>query len=570
MNEVDSQGRCLNHPFVQISRRSRQGDWKVLLDSCPLCAIDRECTEECNVDDNNAKTEKCSPAELEANGYVKPRSRSVPKVKFAADNVSQEMNPYVISLPTSQPYPLNFSDSSIKNHGNSVSFASNSGSIPRCSALKQPKYKVCQAKMKQNLEAVENVTTMSMDLDMDEEDDNDKGWEQIFHPPYLHLQLSKVESKREDQDPRAPVKNEYISMDLGRNKSTKGRKPSNKRPQIRNSLLHISPKIRPDPEEFPCIVGSCHQAMPRIPSTPTSPIYNAGPSTTITTPTIFDDEVSALSFAESAKCQSLPSRSHSNTQQQNPTAAVEAEVLTNKKQETSSADCINTNNFDSKGRCSNHPQIRLRKKKLFGRGWKVLMNACPDCCVEELRRLSMRRSLEYRGDGSVHSAPLPVRENSNKSIETASLTASNTSSISDRSTSKDSRTEFINMEQSTSSSKKRDKEVILVRQMRWLDENGISGLYTGEVDAQFNPHGSGVFDYNEGTVTRGKWKHGIYRPKRGPRSNSRSSRSSTSRRSRSQSKTRVSGSGRSRSSSRSSSVTRTRSRSMSVQPSSFQ
>ena len=51
---------------------------------------------------------------------------------------------------------------------------------------------------------------------------------------------------------------------------------------------------------------------------------------------------------------------------------------------------VDTNEFDPKtGRCIHHPHVRLRKKKLFGKGWKVLMSACPDCCVGELRRIRL-------------------------------------------------------------------------------------------------------------------------------------------------------------------------------------
>jgi len=64
---------------------------------------------------------------------------------------------------------------------------------------------------------------------------------------------------------------------------------------------------------------------------------------------------------------------------------------------------VNTNNYDKKGRCVVHPHIRLRKKKLLNRlclgssskdnpdggGWKILMSACPDCCVDELRRIRL-------------------------------------------------------------------------------------------------------------------------------------------------------------------------------------
>ena len=45
---------------------------------------------------------------------------------------------------------------------------------------------------------------------------------------------------------------------------------------------------------------------------------------------------------------------------------------------------INPNTYDSKGRCVWHPQVCLRKKNLCGNGWKVLLIACPNCCVGEL------------------------------------------------------------------------------------------------------------------------------------------------------------------------------------------
>ena len=36
---------------------------------------------------------------------------------------------------------------------------------------------------------------------------------------------------------------------------------------------------------------------------------------------------------------------------------------------------MNTNEYDSKGRCVRHPHVRLRKKKMLGKGWKILMSA---------------------------------------------------------------------------------------------------------------------------------------------------------------------------------------------------
>ena len=37
--------------------------------------------------------------------------------------------------------------------------------------------------------------------------------------------------------------------------------------------------------------------------------------------------------------------------------------------------------YDKKGNCIHHPQIKLRKKKAL-RGWTILLNECP-LCVEQ-------------------------------------------------------------------------------------------------------------------------------------------------------------------------------------------
>ncbi|KAL3804505.1 hypothetical protein HJC23_002544 [Cyclotella cryptica] len=52
----------------------------------------------------------------------------------------------------------------------------------------------------------------------------------------------------------------------------------------------------------------------------------------------------------------------------------------------SGEDKLNTAEHDAKGRCVRHPDIRLRKKKLLG-GWKILIGHCPECCLEEMRRV---------------------------------------------------------------------------------------------------------------------------------------------------------------------------------------
>lgn len=65
---------------------------------------------------------------------------------------------------------------------------------------------------------------------------------------------------------------------------------------------------------------------------------------------------------------------------------------------------INKHEYDDKGRCVRHPNVRLRKKKAFGRGWKVLIQRCPECCLDELRMVKAEFN-RSRGVGA--GSPLP-------------------------------------------------------------------------------------------------------------------------------------------------------------------
>ena len=60
----------------------------------------------------------------------------------------------------------------------------------------------------------------------------------------------------------------------------------------------------------------------------------------------------------------------------------------------------NTAECDKKGRCTKHPAIQLRKRKLFG-GWKIIIGHCPECCLDEMRRVRDEISAEA-GDDSVN------------------------------------------------------------------------------------------------------------------------------------------------------------------------
>ena len=69
-------------------------------------------------------------------------------------------------------------------------------------------------------------------------------------------------------------------------------------------------------------------------------------------------------------------------------------------EEAAEADCRvqSHNNYDSQGRCVRHPHIRLRTRSIFGtREWKVIMNACPDCCIDELTRIRSKQRVALDG-----------------------------------------------------------------------------------------------------------------------------------------------------------------------------
>jgi hypothetical protein len=162
--------------------------------------------------------------------------------------------------------------------------------------------------------------------------------------------------------------------------------------------------------------------------------------------------------------------------------------------------CISTNNYDKKGRCVRHPHVRLRKKKILGRGWKILMSACPDCCVDELRRIkleaSKKKSEPQKKVIAAAAPPKPVKVvpknvmSSKESDDTASLTSDSQASA----------------EQAISHNK--DQDGIFVKNMMWTDLKGRKGSYTGQVDEQFIPNGQGKMHYEDGKFKEGEWKQG--------------------------------------------------------------
>jgi hypothetical protein len=157
-----------------------------------------------------------------------------------------------------------------------------------------------------------------------------------------------------------------------------------------------------------------------------------------------DDEVSALSFPCSVRSASSdPNRRCASIYENELREQVEHKTYSSDAEELDNAYTLstsllmtmtNTSNYDPKsGRCIHHPHIRLRKKNLFGRGWSVLLSACPDCCVDELRRLhlvkeKMNRSVNkektIEGDNREGSVDVSVNTDGSGDVDYRSTTTS--------------------------------------------------------------------------------------------------------------------------------------------------
>jgi len=430
--ECDDLGRCVHHPFVQLKRLSkRTGDWKALLDTCPLCVMDTP-----SVSGNSV----CSSAV------------SIGRGGSESDEVSTYKKSKVSFHDEGEHERAGALDRSTSSAGSVVS------SYSGRSALKAPKYKVCKNLMQRQLDELKGVVKMSEDLDIsDDEDSVGEEHHQLVPVPQVEAdhsgeryedkptekeqQIAKQIEKEKPQQPqqqqrppqRQPRPPSQSSRGAPRQQSSRqagrrsrehssgrdspcppGRHSSGRdspcpvgrvrrQPQLEASRpVRCQPPpeaSRPDPEEFPCNVSVASQssnvhrsasqrssrqqhfgspvltphaahvlrpAPARVaPGPPPRPCYNM----VIQAPKDYKDDVSTVTF---------------NTVSVSPpqSALVQCEAVVEEEEWP-----INTNEYDEKGRCVRHPHIRMRKKKMFGRKWKVLMSACPDCCVDELKRI---------------------------------------------------------------------------------------------------------------------------------------------------------------------------------------
>mmetsp|Transcript_22841 Transcript_22841/g.45632 ORF Transcript_22841/g.45632 Transcript_22841/m.45632 type:complete len:399 (-) Transcript_22841:237-1433(-) len=128
--------------------------------------------------------------------------------------------------------------------------------------------------------------------------------------------------------------------------------------------------------------------------------------------------------------------------------------------------------FDGDGYCCRHPSVQIATKKLLG-GWKIIHDVCPDC-AEEMGVKPSRK---------------PSRRKSGRIVDP---NGSDSSSI----------------KSGKSASSRGKKKTTKVKNFRTEDENGYAGDYTGEVNAEYKPHGNGIMRYFDGNTFEGVWHEG--------------------------------------------------------------
>ena len=112
--------------------------------------------------------------------------------------------------------------------------------------------------------------------------------------------------------------------------------------------------------------------------------------------------------------------------------------------------------------------------------FQVIHNICPDCAIDASSNAGSNRSRLSRkssGTGRYHD-----------------------DSGSDASSFKS--------DPSTSSSRSSRKVKIRVKAMKYQDESGKEGRYTGDVNEDHRPHGQGKIKYQDGTAFEGVWSEG--------------------------------------------------------------
>jgi len=704
-HEFDNLGRCVHHPFVQLRVVSkRTGEWKTLLDACPLCDADGQSACGSAAASVSRKVSMNESDLLGGSGSSRDLGGSSLRVSFRGEGDGGGGS----SLSLLDQHLQGSSSRS------SLALADCAGSVASAagrSALKAPRYKVCKDLMMKQLDESDRVTKMSEDMDISDDEDSfgepehdlsrsvhcqsvsvpDQSRDVHDDEPrqFPSVSLKRIEPRQPQQQPQQqqkqppqqqPQKQQQpppsppqrpVRRSAQSNGGTSGL--ANHRPgdhsSVRSSPVpsgrvrrrqpeQDNDHCRPDPEEFPCGASVSSQSSggsgrrrappPRRggsrrsqqsersrqaqqqeqleqqqhfpPAPPPRPCYDM----VIQAPAgDFRDDVSAVTFSTGsvAPAQSPP----------------RCEVVVEGEEGDQP---IDTNEYDERGRCVRHPHVKLRKKKMFGKKWKVLMSACPDCCVDELKRIRLKdehgrkefsadlysqgsgcqqlnkddSNPRSQGDASsvgsssrsssrhVTRSPMPPPPPPRSPVK-ASLSGSTTDTASLTSSASSGGASFKSKSVVSLPSGGREGggrvrlslsrnhqvapytepprpegpgekgpaapdglsgDNAFVSQMRYIDETGLPGLYTGQVDSRFLPSGRGSLRYDNGALKQGQWRDGRLgsgdqRARRQQQQQQRRETSSRGR-ARSESRTRQGEGGRPRSRSRSHARTRSESR----------
>lgn len=238
-----------------------------------------------------------------------------------------------------------------------------------------------------------------------------------------------------------------------------------------------------------------------------------------------DDDISLISMGSVVrkmyKEYGHDSNDGSDTKQENK----KKEVRSNNAEEE-----INTCEFDSKGRCVRHPTVRLRQKKLL-QGWKVVLSNCPECCLDEMKRVKADRAVKHKSGKSKKKGSkkkkdksnLPITqvnvggnhsvggEDDNNSIGTASTITISSYAHSTGGNDLEHWQKFApNRPPQQQGDPNSNDANARVTRMPFTDQYGESGWYTGMVDATSGtPHRRGTMNYSNGAVYQGEWINGV-------------------------------------------------------------
>jgi len=278
------------------------------------------------------------------------------------------------------------------------------------SVLKTPKYNVCQTLMRRQLDDLRNTSFMSMDVsvhaDTDDESDGGSG-----APSSLAAAASQDQFRERDADDgdflgvgnKEEVKEPELEKKNRRRRCKghrRGAQPEGLPLSRKQSGIESHP---PPPRRHRSRNKEC-QGTPQEEAPPIKDLEENQNNPPYVAPPGLEEPVRMGQVSES-KASSVATPPQVLQSSGLPCLGHNGHSERARRPEPDREDprflMFNPNEYDAKGCCVRHPQVRLRKKKLLGSGWRVLLSACPNCCIEELYRMQKL--------GREEDAPSPTR-----------------------------------------------------------------------------------------------------------------------------------------------------------------